>query len=656
LARNVVEKRNVNSYAALGLSKPKPGLIGRLKGWFGSSVTAPDDPLEPTPARARAFANVLSSKVEADVVPNTNLIQLSYTAEDRGIAKEICSVLSMQFAADEQERRKESRKRSRQWIHEMREEFEVGIKASEQQLRDILRDTNAGVASDVPDVTRDQRSHLQDSINTLRARQAGVRVRLYESAARLQSLDNAIEASNDNGEGADIVRSLELLTELNAVSLVTQRADLRRELATMRIQYGPKHPSIKGLEKAIALVEEEIRSQAHEAIQAARHAHERTVAEERSLQEEIDASEKMLSAINRHRDEYFALQDKIDADRAMFKVIVEAQSKANASMNLDTVDISPLSDEPFVNPARTNVLRSLLIALFLGLLAGVGAALFADYMDTSVATPADVDRALGLERLAVIVHSRAKTDDDRALVLAARDDPHSTVTENFRSLRANILYSPRFKGARCLVVTSSVAGEGKTTVVSNLAVVLAQAGKKVLLIDGDMRRPTIDKVFGIPQKPGFSEVLNKKIGLDEALCDPGIENLRVVSSGSPPSKPAELIGSAGEALMDLVRRSEQFDFILLDSPPASVSDSAQLAKSFGGTVLLVIRSGAVSDEIAKGSIEKLRNVDIPVAGVVLNDFDLKKQGYYGYGYQSYGYYYGGYRGHSDSPEEQDVEA
>jgi capsular exopolysaccharide synthesis family protein len=222
--------------------------------------------------------------------------------------------------------------------------------------------------------------------------------------------------------------------------------------------------------------------------------------------------------------------------------------------------------------------------------------------------------------------------------LAAVDEPDSPLTENFRTLRSGILFNPRFKKSRFLVVTSSVAREGKSTAAANLAVVLAQAGKQVLLIDGDMRRPAVHSSFQVNKKPGLSEYLRGEMELEDLVQPCKVDNLSILSCGSKTEKPAELIGASQSRCEHLVEVAENYDYVVVDTPPLTLSDPTLLARSVGGSVLVVVRSGAVSRDVVRRSVNKLRAADADVSGVLLNDFNIRKQGYYGYYYRYYDYY------------------
>lgn len=215
--------------------------------------------------------------------------------------------------------------------------------------------------------------------------------------------------------------------------------------------------------------------------------------------------------------------------------------------------------------------------------------------------------------------------------LITRRDPSSPISEQYRTIRTNIEYSSVEGEIRSIVVTSSAPGEGKSTTASNLAIVFAQQGKKVLLIDADMRKPTVHYTFQLDNTYGLTNILTKQKTLQEVTQISNIENLQILTSGPIPPNPAEILGSKGmdELLTDV---AEKFDLVILDTPPVlAVTDAQILANKCSGTIL-VIKSGATEIEAAKKSKELLLNSKGRLLGTVLNQKQAKDSHYY--------YYYG----------------
>ncbi|OCA88913.1 CpsD/CapB family tyrosine-protein kinase [Pseudobacillus wudalianchiensis] len=215
--------------------------------------------------------------------------------------------------------------------------------------------------------------------------------------------------------------------------------------------------------------------------------------------------------------------------------------------------------------------------------------------------------------------------------LIAKTDPKSPISEQYRTIRTNILFSSVDQEIRSLMVTSAGPGEGKSTTTANLAIVFAQQGKKVLLVDADMRKPTMQYTFNTSNTIGLTNVLAKQKVLEAAVFETDVDGLDLLSSGPIPPNPAELLGS--KAMAELVQEAyDQYDVVIFDTPPVlAVTDAQVLANQCDGTVL-VINSGKTEIDGASKAKELLESAKAKLLGVVLNNRKLKESSYY--------YYYG----------------
>jgi succinoglycan biosynthesis transport protein ExoP len=298
------------------------------------------------------------------------------------------------------------------------------------------------------------------------------------------------------------------------------------------------------------------------------------------------------------------------------------------------------------SPSSPNAVLNIAAGFFVALALGVGLAFLRERLDDRLRGRGDLEDKAGVPVMAVIpTVPRWKKKEETRLV--AQEEPKSAVSEAYRTLRTSILFSSAQRGLKTIMVTSAVAGEGKTTTAANLAVVLADAKKRVILVSADLRKPRVHKFFGLKNDVGLANVLAGEVPPWEALRDQGIENLRILPGGPIPARPAELLQSErmGEVMAQL---REVADFVVLDSAPVLlVADATAVAPLVDGVLLV-----ADSDTTTRGMIahvrEQLEQVDAPLIGAVFNNFDPSKPGAYryrygyGYGYRyRYGYQYGG---------------
>jgi capsular exopolysaccharide synthesis family protein len=634
-ARQAAKKLGITSRRDLGLPEERAGLVARIRKWVGQRLPTTrerpeEDGASPVDVDPVQFAGELRERTGAQAVSGTNLIRITYRAQDRERASEICHGLAQHFIDSEQDRQLKTARRWTKWFRDQQAQFQDKVARSEEELLEFHRKVDSYVST-VQSSAEGGASILQRTMETLQTRLAEVRIRRIELETQLEMLDGMKNAGK-------IPDGLAAPDNENIQQLLIRRRELRRELSAKTMRYRPKHPAIVQLKKSMEMLEENLERQKQDAIDAIRQRLEAVVAEEKKLNEELRTTQERAGEVNKKLVQYHALKRKAQANWKFFDTFIQKAEQAELAASISSVNIDLMTSNPSISRPPGRHVRTMLMALFLGLAAGVGLAFFADYMDTSLATPADIQRSLDLDQLAIFVHAESKKRGSKRPVLAAVDEPDSPLTENFRTLRSGVLFNPRFKNSRFLVITSSVAREGKSTVTANLAAVLAQAGKKVLLIDGDLRRPAVHSTLEVNKKPGLSEYLTGEKNLEEVAQSCRVDNLYVMSCGSKTEKPAELIGASQKRWEDLRNETQDYDHVLIDTPPLTLSDPTLLARSVGGSVLVVVRSGAVSRDVVRRSVNKLRAADADVAGVLLNDFNIRKQGYYGYYYRYYDYY------------------
>jgi tyrosine-protein kinase len=287
------------------------------------------------------------------------------------------------------------------------------------------------------------------------------------------------------------------------------------------------------------------------------------------------------------------------------------------------------------SPVRPRKMMNTLLAAAVGAMLGVGAVFLIEYLDDTIKTPDDVQASLGIAALGAVARSQDRKAES---ALITDQSPRSSLAETYRVLRTNLQFSDVDRPAKSLLVTSANPTEGKSTTVANLGVVMAQAGQRVILVDSDLRRPILHKLFDLPNEQGLTSVLVEgDVAADGWLQDTSVENLKVITSGPLPPNPSELLGS--QRMQKLVARlKDQADVVLYDSPPAmAVADAAVLAKQVDGT-LLVVDSGETRRGLAQRAMAGLKQVGANVVGVVLNKVSFSKGDYYYYYYSHYSHY------------------
>jgi len=286
-------------------------------------------------------------------------------------------------------------------------------------------------------------------------------------------------------------------------------------------------------------------------------------------------------------------------------------------------------------PVTPNKKRNIALGAILGLVLGVGLAVLRDWLDNTVKNRETLQDITHVGLVGSIPLDK-QLRKDHAISF---EGDNSTVAESFRKLRTNLQFLAVDNPPRLIVVASSLPGEGKSTTAINLALVLAEAGHNVVVVDGDMRRPKMDEYLGVVGSVGFSTVLSGAATLDEALQATNFARLTVLASGAIPPNPSELLGSARMTHI-IAEFNRAFDVVIFDSPPLlPVTDAAVLAKNVGGAIIIVA-AGRTHKNQLKGAIAALTTVGAPVSGLVLTMLPTKGPDAYGYGNYGYGYGYG----------------
>ncbi|MGD9404440.1 MAG: polysaccharide biosynthesis tyrosine autokinase [Anaerolineae bacterium] len=351
----------------------------------------------------------------------------------------------------------------------------------------------------------------------------------------------------------------------------------------------------------------------------------------RTLQEAGDSTDQ--NELIRLQDQLVQYQNSYSALLSSYSDIGLAEANSSATVTVISPAVAPTA------PIRPRILSNTLLAAVLGALAGAGLAFLLEYMDDTVKTPEDL-QATGLGAIGIVqrVPSNGKKSDSPIFSI---NQPKSLAAEAYRTLRTNLQFSSLDTPLRSLVVTSAVATEGKTTTAANLAVVMAQAGNHIVLVDGDLRRPSAHKLFGLPNRTGLTTALvEDPQALNGYLQESGIENLRVLTAGPIPPNPQELLGS--QRMKELLCRLEdEADVVVIDTPPTLVVSDANVLAARASGVLMVVNTGKTRRAAVRQAVEGLRKVGANLLGCVLNMVTTRggRSAYY-YSSYYYSHYYG----------------
>jgi succinoglycan biosynthesis transport protein ExoP len=407
---------------------------------------------------------------------------------------------------------------------------------------------------------------------------------------------------------------------------------------------------VKRLDAQIAPLEEDLKKAPTEVLAAMRSRYESAKAKEASLTRSYNSQMGVTTQQNRSQIQLTVLKQDLATNQQEYDTLRQRQRDLENSMvangqqnNIAVTNRARVPHEP-VGPAR---MRTIVLAFMLSLGVGIGLAFLLDYLDDTLKTVDDVDRYLHLPSLALIPASRAERarligkrapapapEGEPSTALTLTSDVRSASAEAYRHLRTSLLLSSAGQPPKTILVTSSQPSEGKTTTAVNTAIMLAQTGAQVLIVDCDLRRPRVHANFGLSNARGLTNYLSGERDLDALVQTyEKLPNLKIMSSGPVPPNPAELLGSTEmRRLLDAL--SERFTHIVIDSPPAISFTDASILSTLVDGVMLVVHSGRSSRNVVRRAKQQLVDVGANIFGVVLNNVSLDAPDYYYSGYYS----------------------
>ena len=320
-------------------------------------------------------------------------------------------------------------------------------------------------------------------------------------------------------------------------------------------------------------------------------------------------------------------QANLDLYRQLYSTLLSNYEAVRLARLQNTPNVVQVEKAmPPTVPIQAGPLRNVILGAVIGLLLTGTIAFTLEYMDDTLKTPQDIANVLGLPVVGYVVSESGMDKHEGTPYVSA--NPRSPMAETFRTLRTNLEFASVDKSLKTILVTSPGAGEGKATVAANLAAVMAQANKRVILLEGDLRRPRVHRALGMSNQVGLSDVFRGQMDIRDVARYSKVKDLAVITSGSLPPNPAELLGSARMTQI-LARLVESASVVIIDSPPFVVTDSTVLAAKVDG-VLLVLQPGKTHAEAAKTMLAQLNRAGAHVVGVVLNRVSRKTSSYYGY--------------------------
>lgn len=596
------------------------GVISAVRSGVAALMPAPDQ--RPATATAAADAesidagkaNAFLAGVLVVPVRSSRLVDVRYQSPDPEYAAAAVNELAAQYAAQSIEIRFLASQEAGEWLRAQLEEQRLKVQESEAALQRFKETQDAVSVDDRQNIVVQRLTELNAQVTRARIdriNQEALYNRLQEMQANGQPLDSFPAVMTN-----EVVQGLK--TEVNA---------MRSERAQMAARgLGDNFPDVRDLQTRLTAAEARLQIEIDRVAESVRNEYLAARTREESLVRALNSQQGEVLGLDRKSIEYAALEREASANRQLYENLLERANETGVSgefrgSNVQVVDRAQVPH----GPVLPRVQRDITVAALGGLVLALGLAFGFEFMDSRIKSPDEIRTQLGLPFLGLLpIAPKADAGGEAALLDTSTP---STFAEAIRGIRTAVLFSSADEGARSVLVTSTGPGEGKTVVSSNLAVSLAQAGQRTLVIDADMRRPRLHEALDRSQEPGLSNVLVGETPLDSAARLTSVPNLWVLTAGHIPPNPAELLGSKKfDSLYNELKG--RFDWIVFDAPPVmAVTDAAVLANRVGG-VLFVIGSEMTTRQSAVAAIDQLSAAKAKFVGAVLNRVNVKRHSYY----------------------------
>ncbi len=435
---------------------------------------------------------------------------------------------------------------------------------------------------------------------------------------------------------AALAESIPGVTQNAAVQTLRQRlAELQRQRTTLSERYGPKNPQVIENENAFTDTTRQYQDALRAAVESIRNDYETTVSLERRLAVALEDSKGAAMELNRKSVNYTVLDREAQSARQTYEALLQRQNELqivsnSGGNNVRLMDRAVVPGAPF----SPDINRSLLLGALAGSLLALGLVFGIEYLDDTIKTPEDVTRRLKLPFLGLVPAIKGNNQP-----LLSREVPHE-FGEAFRALRTSLVFSSGTEGTKVIGVTSAQPLEGKTTTACNMAIALAFGGSRVLLIDADMRRPSVARTLGMENTTGLSHLLTGQATPRQTIRRSAVQNLWVMSAGVTPPNPSELLSSHRMKTLIATVQDGPFDWVIIDTPPVlAVTDAVIIAPWVSGMVF-VVGAEMTQRRLAERAVETLMTSRPRVLGAVLNCVDIARNKYYysryyGYKYKNY---------------------
>lgn len=633
VAERVVKMLGYDKNPDLFFSLDKRGdsFISDVLAWAGNLFSLFVRNNEDVPEKANdknpseVIVKTISSGISVRPIKNSKIVEISYESTSPRLAATIANAAARAYMEQILEMKMNASRYTLQWMTKKAEEEKAKLERSEKALQEYMKKNDI--------VT------LENRVTVIPQKLAELSTELVKAETKRKELEvlyRRVRKYRKHPEKAETMPAI--ASDPTVQSLREQILKAEQNIMELSKKYGYKHPVMKRAVSELEVLKERKTQEIQRVIDSIKNDYELALSKERDLKALLARTKSEALDLNEKFIQYGILKREVETNRQLYDALMKKIKEQSVTEKIQPVNVWIVEKAEIPeSPVKPRKALNLLLGIIVGLFGGIGIAFFIEYLDNTIKSPDDAEARLGKPVLGVIplLKEKGKTIEDIVL-----KEPRSSFAEDYKVLRTSLLLSSAEAPPKTVLITSTGPEEGKTVTAINLATAIAQSEYSVLLMDADLRKPRIHKIYSLRNDKGLSTYLAG--GSDINIIREGpLPNLSVIPSGPIPPNPSELLGSKRmKELLETLRGS--FDVIIIDSPPVlTVSDSLVMGKMTDG-VLLVTRGGKTTYELSMRSIKSISDMKANLLGIVINAIDMKRGDYYYYRYYNY---------YSDDPQE-----
>jgi succinoglycan biosynthesis transport protein ExoP len=599
-------------------SAPEGGsdYLGRLIAGY-KKMTRPSTRNTEVLGREAVIRSFLGS-LTVDPVRASRLVKLHVDNTDPQLAARIANTTVQAFIAMGMERRLEASSYAKTFLEDQIKQMKAKLEDSERKLNSYAQ------ANQI--LTLDEKTN---TINQTYTDYASALAKAEQERIRAEATVGEVQRNPDTAHAVVENKTIQAYKERRAKLQIEYQENLRI--------YKADFPKMLQLKAQLDEIDAQIKDEVKAVGASLKALYDASMRQESLIRDKLGETRKQVLTSQDHSIDLNLLRREVDTNRQLYDSLLQRFKELGISGNIVANNVSVVdAAEPSLFPFKPDLLKNLLVGLGLGALLGAAIVIALELMDDSIKYPDEVERVLGLPLMGVVPKVARRRGAHKAIAMEVHEDPRSTIAEAYRSVRTALQFSTPDGAPKRLVVTSTTRNEGKSTTSLSLAINFAQMGQRVLLIDGDMRNPTIHRLLDLPNDFGLSNLLSSDNRGDRMITPTSVPNLSVLTAGPIPPNPVDLLTGPKLMLLLNITAALGIDYVIVDAPPMlGLADAVVLGNQLQN-VLFVVQASSTRKTLIKSALRRLRQGGLVPRGVVLtqalhNAMQQDYESYYGYG-------------------------